>query len=78
LHLVGQRFAESAAKSATVHRDHCHRSLIADYLTLKGVEVIHLIAPGERREHLLRPEARRESATLIYDRQRSGDLLPAS
>lgn len=52
----------------------CHRSLIADYLTLQGACVLHLVAPGETREHVLSPEARRESAALVYDRQVSGDL----
>ena len=45
------------------------RTLIADYLTLRGAEVVHLIAVGERREHRLSPQARRESAELIYDRR---------
>lgn len=45
----------------------CHRSLVADWLTLQGVHVVHLIAPGESREHLLSPQARRESAELVYD-----------
>ncbi len=53
---------------------HCHRSLIADYLTLQGVGVVHLIAPGGSREHALSPAARRESAALVYDRQVSGQL----
>ncbi|MDH5511955.1 MAG: DUF488 domain-containing protein [Gammaproteobacteria bacterium] len=48
---------------------HCHRSLIADYLTLQGERVVHLIAPGERHEHALSSEVRRESAALVYDRQ---------
>lgn len=47
----------------------CHRRLIADYLTLQGVCVVHLLAPGEQVEHQLSPEARRESAELVYDRQ---------
>ena len=53
---------------------HCHRSLIADYLTLQGQPVVHLIATGESREHVLSPGVRRESAALVYDRQLSGQL----
>jgi uncharacterized protein (DUF488 family) len=53
---------------------HCHRSLIADYLVLQGVQVSHLLAPGQHAAHGLRPEARRESSTLIYDRQVTGLL----
>jgi uncharacterized protein (DUF488 family) len=52
----------------------CHRSLIADYLTLQGARVVHLIARGETREHALSPAVRRESAALVYDRQVSGRL----
>lgn len=44
----------------------CHRSLIADYLVLQGTTVMHIIGT-EVREHYLRPEARKESAELIYD-----------
>jgi uncharacterized protein (DUF488 family) len=53
---------------------HCHRSLIADYLTLQGAQVVHLIAPGETREHVLSSTVRRESAALVYDRLVSGEL----
>lgn len=52
----------------------CHRSLIADYLTLQGVEVRHLIEPGETHVHQLRPEVRRESQQLIYDRHTTAAL----
>lgn len=52
----------------------CHRSLIADYLTLQGVEVRHLIEPGETRTHQLRPEVRRESQQLVYDRNTTAAL----
>ncbi|NOX43770.1 MAG: DUF488 domain-containing protein [Gammaproteobacteria bacterium] len=47
---------------------HCHRSLIADYLTLKGVNIIHLISDVEIKEHYLSEFVRRESYELIYDR----------
>lgn len=52
----------------------CHRSLIADYLTLKGVDVVHLITAGESHRHPLNPGARLESEKLIYDRQASRPL----
>jgi len=52
----------------------CHRRLIADYLVLRGMEIIHLIALDDARAHQLSPEARRESAQLIYDRHRSAEL----
>jgi uncharacterized protein (DUF488 family) len=53
---------------------HCHRGLIADYLLLRGMRVLHLIAPGETHEHLLSPQARRESAALVYDRHATAVL----
>lgn len=52
----------------------CHRSLIADYLVLKGVNVVHLIEAGDAREHPLNPHARTESGKLVYDRQASRSL----
>jgi uncharacterized protein (DUF488 family) len=52
----------------------CHRALIADYLLLQGARVLHLIGPGDVREHLLSAQARRESAELVYDRQVTGEL----
>ena len=48
--------------------EHCHRALIADYLTLQGHRVLHLIDETVTEEHLLNRHARRESARLVYDR----------
>ena len=71
-----QLAARGACAILCAERDpaRCHRALIADYLTLQGLRVVHLITPGESREHLLSPEARRESAALVYDRQTTGRL----
>jgi uncharacterized protein (DUF488 family) len=74
------QLANLAAKSPTAilcaerSPEQCHRRLIADQLVLRGMEVIHLIGAGDARPHRLSPEARRESAELIYDRHVSGEL----
>ena len=44
----------------------CHRSLIADALTLRGVRVRHLIGAATVRPHVLTPWARADGTTLIY------------
>lgn len=44
----------------------CHRSLIADALTVRGVEVRHLMSPTSARPHTLTPFARVEGHALIY------------
>jgi len=54
--------------------ENCHRSLISDYLLLQGLRVIHLITADQRREHLLSPQARRESAALVYNRNTNTEL----
>lgn len=45
----------------------CHRSMIADYLSLRGWQVIHLLAPQQRSIHTLNPLARSENSIPIYD-----------
>lgn len=60
--------APTAMLCAERDPEQCHRSLIADYLILQGLKVVHLIDPGVSREHLLSAQARRESARLVYDR----------
>ncbi len=46
----------------------CHRALISDYLTVRGVTVMHAIANGQTQRHCLRQEARKVADGLIYDR----------
>jgi uncharacterized protein (DUF488 family) len=42
----------------------CHRRLIADFLTARGHEVIHLIRPGQEETHALSPGAEVRGRTL--------------
>lgn len=45
---------------------HCHRSLIADWLVANGHRVVHLIAPGEAREHVLHESALVAGGAIRY------------
>jgi uncharacterized protein (DUF488 family) len=44
----------------------CHRSLIADALTVRGVRVEHLLGPDKAQPHRLTPFARVEGTRLSY------------
>jgi uncharacterized protein (DUF488 family) len=44
----------------------CHRSLIADALTVRGVTVEHLLGPGRAEPHRLTPFARVKAGRLTY------------
>ncbi len=63
-----------AVMCAEKHPQNCHRSLIADYLTLQGHRILHLIDEHSTEEHLLDARARRESGRLIYDRLKALEL----
>ncbi len=46
----------------------CHRRLIADALTIEGVEVIHLLGGGTTQKHGLHPDLRvDELGRPVYD-----------
>lgn len=47
----------------------CHRSLIADALTIAGWCVSHIMSKHSNREHMLTPFLRVESGVLIYPRE---------
>ncbi len=47
----------------------CHRSLIADALTVQGFRVEHLLGPGRSQPHRLTPFARVMGATITYPPQ---------
>jgi uncharacterized protein (DUF488 family) len=44
----------------------CHRSLIADALRVRGVDVKHITGPGEPSAHRLTPFARVEGGRITY------------
>ena len=60
----------------------CHRRMIADALTIRGIAVVHLVG-GRTEQHRLHPNARVEGTRLVYDvSQRAeqlalGDQTPA-
>ncbi len=49
----------------------CHRSLIADALTVLGLKVEHIIGPGARRPHVLTPWAKVVGRQITYPEQPS-------
>ncbi|MFT3776089.1 MAG: DUF488 domain-containing protein [Minicystis sp.] len=54
----------------------CHRRLIADALTVRGREVIHLFSATERRPHQLHPDLRvDDEGRPVYDLHVTGELL---
>src|SRR6516162_3594630 len=45
----------------------CHRSLIADYLKVRGVEVLHILGPNKAEPHPYTPVARIVNGELSYE-----------
>jgi uncharacterized protein (DUF488 family) len=44
----------------------CHRNLLADELTRRGVQVIHILGQGQSRQHALSTLARIENDRIVY------------
>ena len=44
----------------------CHRNLVSDELVRRGIEVMHILGPGQTRAHELNPFAVIEGDHLIY------------
>jgi len=53
----------------------CHRSLITDYVLARGIDVVHLVGPGERQPARLNPAARAVPGGLVYDSGEQQRLL---
>ena len=56
----------AAIMCAEAAPEQCHRSLIADALTARGIAVEHIVGEGETARHALRREARVVDARVTY------------
>jgi uncharacterized protein (DUF488 family) len=71
--LVAEPSAPAAVMCAEALPWKCHRQLIADALVARGVEVVHLLAPGQRQVHVLNPAAvLHGDGTVVYASSRRG------
>lgn len=50
----------------------CHRSLIADALTVRGARVMHIFSPGTAREHTLTSFAQVRGTRILYPKVTGG------
>ncbi|MCD9096809.1 DUF488 domain-containing protein [Luteimonas fraxinea] len=50
----------------------CHRRLVADLLTHRGVEVCHILDIGKMQPHVMHPDARPAGADLVYPPTQAG------
>ncbi len=53
----------------------CHRSLVADALSVRGIRVLEIISSAEPKEHALTPFARARGTRITYPADQ-GSLLP--
>jgi uncharacterized protein (DUF488 family) len=67
--LIAQPQTPTALMCAEAVPWKCHRQLIADALVARGVEVVHLLGPGQRQPHVLNPAAALlGDGALVYSR----------
>lgn len=65
LELAGEH--GTAVMCAEADPTHCHRRFLADALTVRGVEVVHILSESTSRPHELHPDARVEDGGgLVY------------
>lgn len=69
-------WAKTAIMCAEVDPFHCHRGLLADYLTVCGHRVFHIRSKSKPQLHKLSPLARVEGGNVIYDVSPSLLLIP--
>ncbi len=73
-HLIGlARDRHVALMCAEAVPWRCHRSLIADSLTVRGIQVEHILSKTHRQEHVLTPWARVDGVRVYYPAEASHD-----
>jgi uncharacterized protein (DUF488 family) len=72
LGLAGERPTAIMCAEAVPWR--CHRQLVADALTVRGIEVRHILSPTSVDTHRLTAFARADGDRLVYDRETQGRL----
>jgi uncharacterized protein (DUF488 family) len=53
----------------------CHRNLLSDDLTRRGIEVVHILGPRSIQRHVLNAHARIDGNRLVYPDSDQGTLL---
>jgi uncharacterized protein (DUF488 family) len=53
----------------------CHRNLLADELTRRGIEVIHIVGPRSVQRHVMNSHARIQGDRVVYPDSDQGRLL---
>lgn len=61
------REATAAVMCAEALPERCHRRLLSDWLTIRGVEVVHILDEARTRAHRLPDFACVEGDRLVYD-----------
>lgn len=54
----------------------CHRNLLSDELTRRGIAVLHILGPGSSSEHMMNPAARDAGGFLVYGSEDAQSRLP--
>jgi len=72
--LLARQASKLAVMCAETTPEHCHRSLLADYLTMGGNPVTHLVDRDVTREHGISMTARITESGLTYDRHATREL----
>ncbi|HKB79535.1 MAG TPA: DUF488 domain-containing protein [Thermoanaerobaculia bacterium] len=64
------RLLESSARMAILCAEavpwRCHRNLVADELTRRGIEVLHILGPGSVQRHAMNAMARVVGDRIVY------------